>query len=217
MKYSSLTKIMRGAAATLFSVFALLLVPSFATAQTGNQAADRELKLWRLFEPAGGNFRVSLPTQPVASVLPFETDYSTLDIHVFTSRTTSSGYMISYIDIADISLKDAKAVEAAFDRVKTEIVARNPSAVPAGERKITSGRFPGRELVFDDGANNIKLQMFLVKQRGYIVEIVAPQTRNLPEALTKVYQAEADKFFNSFQILDNKKPEAPTKGKKTVK
>ncbi len=216
MKYFSSTKFMRGAVTTLFFVFALLL-PNFTAAQTGNQAADRELKLWRLFEPSGGSFRVSLPTQPEASVLPYETEYSTLDLHIFTSKTSSSLYMISYIDLVDVTFKDAKSTEAGLDRARAAMMARNPSAVPMGERKIVLGKLSGRELVFDDGANTIKLQMFLIKQRGYMAAIITPQTRNLPEALSKVYQAESSKFFNSFQILDNKKPEVPTKGKKTVK
>lgn len=217
MRDFSSIKIMRGAVKALFFAFVLLSLPDLAAAQTGNQAADREMKLWRMFEPAGGNFRVSLPTQPEASVLPFETDYSTLEIHAFSSRTPSSAYMVLYIDLVDISFKDAKAVEAAFDRARGEILAKNPSAVPMGERKITLGKLSGRELVFDNGASTIKMQLFLVKQRGYIVQIITPQTRNLPEALAKVYQAEAGKFFNSFQILDNKKPEVPVKGKKNSK
>jgi hypothetical protein len=183
-------------------------------AQTGVKVADREMKSWRFFEPAGGDFRVSLPAQPERTVLPYETDDSTLDIHVFTSKTSSSSYIIAYIDLISSSFKDLKAVEAGFDRARVEILAKLPSVFPIGERKISSGKLSGREFVFDNGAYTIKMQMYLVKQRGYFVEVVTPQTRNLPEALAKVYQAESDKFFNSFQISNNRKPETLTKGKK---
>ena len=208
---------MRGALATLFFSFALLLLPNLAAAQSGNQAADREMKQWRLFEPTGGNFRVSLPTQPAVNTVPFETDYSTLDLHVFTAKTASSLYTVNYIDLVDISFRDAKSTEAGFNKVRSEIMSKNPSAVSMGEKKIMLGKLSGRESVFDDGSNVIRLQMYLVKQRGYIVAVVSPQTRNLPEALAKVYRAEADKFFSSFQIMDNKKPEVPAKAKKTGK
>jgi hypothetical protein len=218
MKYLFSAKLQRGVFIMLFFVFALLLtLPNLTRAQTGVQAADREMKLWRFFEPKGGNFRVSLPVQPQATVLPYETPYSTLDLHVFTSKTSSSVYIINYIDLVDVSFKDAKSVEAGFDRARVEILARNPSAVPMGERKVMLGKLPGREFVFDDRANTIKMRMYLVKQRGYIVEVVTPQTRNLPEVLANVYQAESDKFFNSFQILGNKTVETPTKGKKKGK
>lgn len=215
MKYFSTAKFTPGAVSALFLVCGLLLaLPNLAMAQTGVKVADREMKMWRLFEPAGGNFRVSLPVQPEGVILPLETEYSTLDLHVFTSKTPSSVYAIVYIDLVDPSYKDSKTVEAGFDRARTEILARNPSAVPMGEKKIALGKLSGRELIFDNGANTIRMQLFLIKQRGYIVEIVTPQTRNLPEALAKVYQAEADKFFNSFQISDNKKAEVQAKGKK---
>lgn len=198
---------------TLFFAFlSLLLLSGLANAQTGNDRADRQMRQWRFFEPEAAGFRVSLPAQPVGAVIPFETPTSTLDLYVFASRTVSSTYAISYVDL-DISPKDVKALEIGFERARSEILSKVANTNLISEKKLTSGKFPGREFVFESGVNVYKTQMFRVKQRVYVVQLVTPQTRNLPDALVKVYQAESDKFFNSFQILEAKKAEPVVKAK----
>ncbi|MEP6923306.1 MAG: hypothetical protein ABI954_02475 [Pyrinomonadaceae bacterium] len=217
MNNFTLTKFVRRVLTPIFfALIVLLVLPNLATAQTGIPAADRELQLWRMFEPAGGYFRVSLPTQPVGNVIPFETKDSTLDMHFFSSQSKSSVYTVSYVDF-DIPLKDSKALEAAFDTAGGEIKSKIPSAIMISEKKLMLGKIPGREFIFENGAQNFRAQMYLVKQRAYFAQLTRPQLNNLPAALLKVYQVESDKFFNSFQIVDNKKPEAPIKGKKTGK
>lgn len=196
-----------------FALICLSVLPNLATAQTGIPAADRELRLWRMFEPEGSYFRVSLPAQPVGNIIPFETKDSTLDMHFFSTRSKSSIYTISYVDF-DIPLKDSKSLEAAIDKAGNELKSKIPSAIMVSDKKLMLGKVAGREFIFENGAQNVRTQIYLVKQRGYFVQLARPQFNNLPVALLKVYQAESDKFFNSFQILDNKKPEAPTKIKK---
>lgn len=208
-----LAKLTTRIATTFFFVlFSLLMLPGSADAQTGIGMADRELQQWKFFEPEGSGFRVSLPAQPSRAIVPFETPTSTLDMYLFAARTTSSTYSVSYFDL-DISLKEIKALEAGFDRTRAEITDKIPGITLISEKKFAVGKIPAREFIFEGGANNYKMQMYLLRQRVYVVQLNSPQMRNLPEALVKVYQAESDKFFNSFQILDVKKAEVATKGK----
>lgn len=196
----------------LLVAFSFLMLFDSVNAQTGIGMADREMQQWKFFEPEGSGFRVSLPAQPSRAIIPFETPTSTLDMFLFTARTTSSTYSVSYFDL-DISLKEVKALEAGFERTRREITDKIPGFTMISEKKFAVGKIPAREFIFEGGANNYKMQTYLLKQRVYVVQLSSPQMRNLPEALVKVYQAESDKFFSSFQILEAKKAEVATKGK----
>ena len=60
---------------------------------------------------------------------------------------------------------------------------------------------------------NVKARAVATKNKVYLLLVTSPDLRSAPPALAQVFQAEADKFFNSFQILDNRPQIARNKGK----
>lgn len=191
--------------ALLFAAALLSICTANVWAQTGIQSADRELAQWRSFSPPNSRFAVSLPAQPESVVTPISTQEHTLELHGFMSKTTASVYLVAYIDYVKMP-KDAESIEDAFDAGRDRMLASSKTAgALLSEKKITINNFPAREFTYQNDGGLFKTRMVLVRERGYILQVATPFLRNLPEVITKIYQAEADKFFNSFEILDNKK------------
>lgn len=182
----------------------VLAVMTTADAQTGIASADRELRQWRNFSPPEGRFTVSLPAQPEGAIIPVETQGTTLELHGFMSKTTASTYLVAYLDYLKMP-DNAEDMDRAFDAGRERMLNSNKSATLLSESKISIGNFPAREFVYQIEGNLFKTKMIIVRNRGYLLQIATPILRNLPKVIVEVYQAEADKFFNSFEILDNKK------------
>ncbi len=195
----------RCSVALLFAIAFLAASVANIAAQTGIQSADRELAQWRSFSPPNGRFAVSLPAPPESVVTPISAEETTLDLHGFMSKTTASVYLIAYLDYAAMP-KDAEAIENAFDAGRDRMLAASKSGgALLSEKKITVNNYPAREFAYQNDGGLFKTRMILVRERGYILQVATPLLRSLPEVMVKIYQAEADKFFNSFEILDNKK------------
>lgn len=201
----------RRAVAPLF--FAAALIFAFAihaAAQTGNAAADRQLQMWREFSPPNGNFTVSLPAQPEGAQIPMQVQDTTLEAQAYASQSGGSTFVVSYFDHPSAP-KTAEDIEDGFEIVRAKIIETGNLGVLTGEKKITVKNHPGREYSLQNGASKVTIRMILVKQRLYILHCATPVLRGMPDAIAKVFQAESNKFFESFAILDDKKVAANEK------
>ena len=70
-------------------------------------------------------------------------------------------------------------------------------------KMVSSGVFVSEKTFIKDG-KNVKARAIATKNRVYMLFVGTPDLQSATPELARVYQAEADKFFNSFQILDNK-------------
>ena len=191
----------------LVALFVFLAAGNSVSAQTTSVTANRQLEFWQTFSPAAGRFKIAAPKEFSSLEIPAEIE-ERLNLKVYQVRLQSESYTVSYVDypvdeeIIEILKQRWEELWNGFrEGFRTNAPA---SAFLISDKTISKGSISGREIVIEGNAIVYKIHFFLVGKRFYAVEMQTPVLRNAPEALKKIYQAEADKFFNSFQILDNK-------------
>jgi hypothetical protein len=176
-------------------------------AQTASVAANRQLDFWQTFAPAGGRFKIAAPRELSSLEIPAELE-ERLNLKVYQASLHTEAFRVSYVDypVDDEIIEILKQRwEELWNGFREGFRTNAPaSAFLVSDKNITKGDVSGREIVIEGNAVSYKVQFFLVGKRFYAVEMQTPVLRNAPDGLKKIYQAEADKFFNSFQILDNK-------------
>lgn len=194
-----------------------------APAQTVSSALSRQLEIWKTFAPAGKNFQISMPADPqelgeaetAQIVAGMEAQISKSgqdlkssflkDVTVYNLDTRWNGFgimtfpykwqKIDYDEKTDVLTLSSETVSDDFhlsEWIKFEKA-----------RMMPNGTFTS-EMNFFFAGKNIKARAVVVKNRVYLLFVGTPDLQSATPALARVYQAEADKFFNSFQILDNK-------------
>ena len=192
-----------------------------AASQTNSQVANQQLVLWKTFSPAGNNFKASLPAAPrelednekdqvVTSiknqVKKSEGNMAVFDnVSVYTLDTRWNGfaimvfnYKLQKIDYDEKSGNLVLSSEKTFDDVVLHEWWEFEKAKPVSSEVFIVERDFTR-----DGRKS-KARAVVTKNKVYILMVGMPDLYSATPALAGVYQAEADKFFNSFQILDNK-------------
>ena len=218
MKNFSSAKLTRRALTPLFCLTVFVFGLTFiAKAQTGIPNADRELKLWQTFSPEGAKFKVSLPQKPEALQLPLE--FENLKFGAYRLTKTSAVYTVAFASRAmnkaeeDIVKQAWEDLPGVVEKVSASLSAGKEGYV-VSQKNLSTPSLLGYEIIVQRGATLVKIRYYFSKDTFYGLEMATPVLHNAPEELVKIYQAESDKFFNSFQILDNKKSENPSKGKK---
>lgn len=209
-----------------YSLAAFLLAFVFvfsSAAQTRSQTANRQLEAWKTFSPAGKNFKVALPAEPeemnsdetqvIVSAISSKIKRSGADVAVkfldnvaiYNLEAQWSGFRILVIDYKWQKIDyDEKSgvVTLSSETTIDEVVLREWMEFEKA-KMLPNGVFASDMTFFENGVN-FKVRAFATKNRVYMLFVGMPDLNSATPALAGVYQAEADKFFNSFQILDNK-------------
>jgi hypothetical protein len=208
----------------LFLAFAFLAFVFVinAASQTTSQAANQQLALWKTFSPAGNNFKASLPAAPrelednekdqvVTSiknqVKKSEGNMAVFDnVSVYTLDTQWNGFGIVVFNYKwqkiDYDEKSGNLVLSS-EKLLDETVLLHEWWEFEKAKRVSSEVFIVERDFTRDGRKS-KARAVVTKNKVYILTVAMPDLYSAPPALAGVYQAEADKFFNSFQILDNK-------------
>jgi hypothetical protein len=189
----------------LFAFFTLVFVLNLpAVAQTSSKAANLQLASWKIFSPAEKNFKVSLPVEPERTLLP--TAFEDVESIVHKSVTKFAMFQVISTDLpADIEEDDLKKFwDSAISLGLNDVEKKQGAFIVRSRKDVSRGSILGREVIIENGTVSSRMQFFLVKKRFYVVEMSKPDFQNMPKELAEIYQAESDKFFNSFQIVDNK-------------
>jgi hypothetical protein len=209
-----------------YSLAAFLLAFVFVSgsaAQTSSQTANRQLEAWKTFSPSGKHFKVSLPAEP-EKLNPDETQtiVSQISSKVKKSRTDLEVMFLNNVSVYNLLTQwsgfrviviDYKWKEIDYDE-KSGVVTLSNETVTENEvlrewmefdkAKMHSNGVFVCDMTFLEGGFNYKARVFATKNRVYMLYVGMPDLNSATPALAGVYQAEADKFFNSFQISDNK-------------
>ena len=207
----------RAFASLLFLLAFTLLSANAATAQTSLESANRQLKLWQEFSPIGLGFKIFVPQQPVETEIgSFENEK--MKMKSFQIVTSGSTYQILAIKLAKPSQNFEQMKE--FLQTMMQQQPLNEGSRMFGETYLKDGKVNIKtniiegSMEMEQNGMNVTIKSFGTKMGSYILRIQTPILYNAPDQIKEVYKAESDKFFNSFQILDNKKPEAAKSKKK---
>lgn len=188
-----------------------VLAPHAVFAQTSPSkiapAAQRELDLWKIFTPKSSSFKIRLPAAPEENLFAWQVAEKTVDInflhlnHSATDFVAMSFYQPELEKVQDKIEDYVDKLNIAIDKNGGVIGDRSLSS----RKDLTKNGVFGFETVFQNSQmRQIRSRFFMLKNRIYVLQVIMPDLHTAPAELIKVYQAEADKFFSSFQIVDNK-------------
>jgi hypothetical protein len=200
-----------------------LAAQNTASAQTSSIILNKQLEIWKTFSPAGKNFKVSLPAEPqelgasetqtVVSAIGGSINKSAEkvevsfldDVTVYSLDTRWNGFGILVLDYKwqKVDYDEKSGVLTLSSESSTDDVKLSEWLKFEKAKMVSSGTFVS-EMSFVKDGKNVKARAVATKNRVYMLFVGTPDLQSATPELARVYQAEADKFFNSFQILDNK-------------
>lgn len=159
--------------------------------------AGCESSPWKDFHSKEGGFSVSMPGTPVEKRQAYHTQAGPVEAHFFTVEADRGSlvYMVVYGDYPE-ALMAADDREMLLDAARDGAVG-NIQGTLLGERSVSMGGHPGRELqvLSSDGRLALQMRIYLVKSRQYQVVAVTPK-----EARST---ADRDRFLDSFRLTGN--------------
>ena len=146
---------------------------------------------WTAYSPDGGRYRVDMPAAPKVSTAPIPVGPGqTVPMTEAEVRLGNVGYLASYVDYPERIARGASA-ELMLDRVRDGSSAGNTLRA---EKKLTLGRFPGREyVVVQANGTNTALRTYWV--RGRLYQLMVTGGAGI-EA-----QPDTRRFFDSFSLV----------------
>ena len=146
---------------------------------------------WAAYSPDGGRYRVDMPATPKVGTAPIPVGAGqTVPMTEAEVRLGNVAYLAAYVDYPERIARAASA-ELMLDRVRDGSSAGNTLR---GEKKLTSGRFPGREYVVVQ-ANGTNTAMRLYWVRGRLYQLMVTGGAGI-EA-----QPDTRRFFDSFSLV----------------
>ena len=159
--------------------------------------AGCESSPWKDFQSKEGGFSVSMPGTPTEKRQAFHTQAGPVEAHFFTVEADRGGtvYMVVYGDYPEALMASGDR-EMLLDAARDGAVG-NIRGTLLGERAVSLGGHPGRELqvLSSDGRLALQIRIYLANNRQYQVVAVTPkETRST---------ADRDRFFDSFRLTGN--------------
>lgn len=199
----------RRAVAPLFFVVAVIVFGAVsAAAQTSVETANRQLKLWQDFSPDGFGFKILVP-KPPDEIKALSAETEKMKTKSFEVAASGGKYRITAIRLAKPSPDFEEAKEIAEQLI--EQMPNGSGAGIVGNTFVVTSKaivkpdvIEGFIVMEKDGAR-ITVKTFTTRTGVYILNLETPVLYNVPRQIKEIYQAESDKFFNSFQISDDKK------------
>lgn len=176
------------------SLLIIMLFCSFAPAE------------WVKIQSKEGRYSILFPNKPTESEQSVETEIGAMQLKVMMYevgkfKDDNAVYGIIYADYPDTLIhsdfKD-EIIDAFFEN-SINGAAKNMKGTVLSEKKVAYKNYPGRHAVvsFMEGEGIMHLQIFLVKNRGYILEVGCETKKDNNPAI--------DKFFQSFVLEEGQK------------
>jgi WD40 repeat protein len=176
---------------------ALLAVAAVVVVVFLTRFRREDFSTWKEFTSAEGRFRVLMPGEPVKQDQVAPTPAGPITVHMFMDENKAANYSftVGYNDIPPFAPRGND--DTMLDGVRTGALASFPGARLVGEQRIKLGSHPGRDLTIDLAAKGmVRQRIYLVGNRLY--QLLVARSGSWPSA------AAIDKFFDSFELIDNK-------------
>jgi outer membrane lipoprotein-sorting protein len=148
--------------------------------------------VWTEFRSDEGRFTVLMPEKPVSQASTFETPQGRFEEHAFTASHRPLVCAVAYSDIPGKFLA-ANDVDVFFQSVRDEFI-KEVGGKPASESSLSLQGHPGREIKVHMFRGDLRLRLFLVGDRLYLIWIMKLDTAS--ESDTETF----NKFFDSFKL-----------------
>lgn len=146
---------------------------------------------WAAYSPDGGRYRIDMPGTPKVAVVPIPLGGG--ETRPMTEAGLQAGrvaYVASWIDYPE-RIARAASTDLLLDRVRDGMSAGH---TVRGEKKLTMGRFPGREfLVVQADGNNTATRLWWVRGRLYQLTVT--------DGVGIEGRPETRRYFESFNLI----------------
>ena len=146
---------------------------------------------WTAYSPEGGRYRIDMPGAPKVDTAPIAVGPGqSVPMTEAEVRLGNVGYLASYVDYPERIARAASA-DLMLDRVRDGSAAGNTLRA---EKKLTLGRFPGREyVVVQANGTNTVLRTYWVRGRLYQLMVTGGAGIEV--------QPDTRRFFDSFSLV----------------
>jgi len=146
---------------------------------------------WTAYSPDGGRYRVDMPGAPKVDTAPIPVGPGqTVPMTEAVVRLPTAVYLASYVDYPD-RIARAVSTDLLLDRVRDGSSAGHTLR---GEKKLTIGRFPGREyVVVQDNGTNTATRTYWVRGRLYQLTVTGGAGIET--------QSDTRRFLESFNLI----------------
>jgi hypothetical protein len=143
---------------------------------------------WYTLESKEHGYKVEFPKEPEASSQEVETEIGVLKMNMYMYDASKYEgdenmiYMVNYSEYPEEHISSDKTeLLDEFFRNSIDGAVTNVSGELLSEKKISMGKFPGREIRIDyaNGAAVITMRIYLVKNAVYMVQAIT-DTKNEP-------------------------------------
>lgn len=176
--------------------------PIALTPQQNTEGLDKILEpgppVWTEFRSDEGQFSVLMPQKPVSQSSTVETPQGRFEQHMFIAAHSQVICMVAYSDLPEKLMVSSNA-DAFFDGVGGEFIKHGGGKL-ASQTSLTLDGHPGRELKVHMFRGELRLRMFLVGERMYLLSLskLEPPVESDAEIVNK--------FFGSFKLNTTPKP-----------
>lgn len=154
---------------------------------------------WKKFTSDEGRFKVLLPIEPVAEISPLESGFGKTMLYSFLSETDNGNvaYLVTYNDYSGEKFSKYDPYDLVVEACDAHIK-NNPGKIRSNN-KIKLGPYPGKEVIIETDSGTVFYgRSYIVNSRLY--QVLFMTTKELEAN----YAQDIKKFFNSFELLNQK-------------
>ena len=165
-------------------------------AENKNEEIERLLNpgppIWTEFRSEAGRFTVLMPQKPVSQASTFETPQGRFEQHAFTAVHSTLVCIVGYIDVPSRALV-GNDVDGFFQGARDEFV-KEIGGKLGSESTVTLDGHPGRELRVIVFRGEVRMRLFLVRDRLYQLSLITMDKNS------EIDEETFRKFFGSFKL-----------------
>lgn len=158
---------------------------------------------WQEFTSPQGNFTVSMPGKPTEEITEANAENGITESGSFLLELEGDilGYGVFYKHLPNApSVASTEQTKEFFDGFRDDFVQNGVlDGTLVEESDVMLGEYAGRQLEVSGSEGYIKLRVYLVEERLYLLLAASETQEKFPPA--------GDRFFNSFKLLANRTTE----------
>src|SRR5262245_15481937 len=154
---------------------------------------------WQEFKHEAGNFAVMMPGKPLEVSQTIEGAIGKVPTKSFVAQSGQITLIAMYADYS-IAFDTPEAVKATLDASRDIMLSKGRGKL-ISEKEHVFKKYPGRELTAGVDVGMMRLRMYLIQQRLYMLMVLSEGVNELKQLESK----QADRFLDSFRLIEEPK------------
>lgn len=186
--------------AFILATAGLAQTPPPPPAPSGGIPSGIPVEAWQEFKHEAGNFAVMMPGKPLEISQTVETEIGKVPIHSFIASGGRLNYAVMYAEYPMV-FDTPDATKTLLDNGR-DLMLSSKNGKLIGETNISFGKYPGRELKAKIDEGTMRLRMYAVNQRMYMLMVMTPGA----DVLKQLESKKVNDFLASLKFLREPQP-----------